>query len=123
VGAWDLGKKRLENGENHDSVLLLLAHPHYINTPQMLHMAFEREVVLNIHHWIEMYEQQQLFNENAKEDDIPLLNSEVRPMLICALGPHYVRAPLEGSQVGSHMIICHTSVTWERYSPVLYIPH
>ena len=34
-------------------------------------MTFEREVVLNIRHRIEMYEQQHLFNENANEDDIP----------------------------------------------------
>ena len=38
----------------------------------MLRMAFEREVVLNIHHRIEMREQQQLFNDNADEADAPL---------------------------------------------------
>ena len=38
----------------------------------MLQMAFEREVVFNIRHRLEMYDQQQLFNENADEDDIPL---------------------------------------------------
>ena len=37
----------------------------------MLWMAFEREVVLNIHHHIEIYEQQQLFDENVDEADIP----------------------------------------------------
>jgi len=35
-------------------------------------MAFEREVVLNIRHRIEVYEQQQFFDENAEEDDAPL---------------------------------------------------
>ena len=38
----------------------------------MLRMAFEREVVLNIRHRIEVYEQQRLFDENADEDGIPL---------------------------------------------------
>ena len=37
----------------------------------MLCMAFEREVILNIRHWLEMYEQQRLFEENADEEDIP----------------------------------------------------
>jgi len=37
----------------------------------MLRMAFEREIVLNIRHRIEMHEQQRLFDENAEEDDIP----------------------------------------------------
>lgn len=34
-------------------------------------MTFEREVVLNIRHRLEMYEQQRSFDENANEDDIP----------------------------------------------------
>ena len=37
----------------------------------MLRMAFEREIVLNIRHRIEMHEQQRLFEENAEEDGIP----------------------------------------------------
>ena len=37
----------------------------------MLRMAFEREVVLNIRHRLEMQEQQRLFGENADEVDIP----------------------------------------------------
>jgi len=37
----------------------------------MLRMAFEREVVLNIRHRIEMFEQQQLFDENFNENDVP----------------------------------------------------
>ena len=38
----------------------------------MLRMAFEREVVLNIRHRLEMQEQQQLFDENTDEADVPL---------------------------------------------------
>ena len=38
----------------------------------MLRMAFEREIVLNIRHRLEMREQQQLFNEDAEEVDVPL---------------------------------------------------
>ena len=34
-------------------------------------MAFEREVILNIHHRLGMYEQQQLFKETTDEEDIP----------------------------------------------------
>jgi len=37
----------------------------------MLRMAFEREVVLNIRHWLEMHEQQQLFDENTDEANAP----------------------------------------------------
>jgi len=36
-------------------------------------MVYEKEVILNIHHRIEMYEQEQLFNNNIPEDsnDMP----------------------------------------------------
>ena len=37
----------------------------------MLRMAFEREVVFDIRHRLEMCNQQRLFDENADEDDIP----------------------------------------------------
>ena len=37
----------------------------------MLRMAFKREVVLNIRHRLEMQEQQQLFDENVNEVNVP----------------------------------------------------
>ena len=37
----------------------------------MLRMALEREIILNIRHRLEMREQQQLFDENVDEADIP----------------------------------------------------
>ena len=39
------------------------------NILQMLRMQYEKEVVLNIRHRIEMYEQEQLFNNNATDED------------------------------------------------------
>jgi hypothetical protein len=42
-----------------------------LTPPQMLRMAFEREVVLNIRHRLETQEQRWLFDENAHESDVP----------------------------------------------------